>query len=40
MAPVAPKIIRQMAAIEISRFEAPKGLISKLALEANVWKLP
>ena len=40
MAPIVPNMMRPIAAIEISRSEAPKGFMRRLALEANVWKLP
>jgi hypothetical protein len=36
IAPTVPRRIRQMAATEMSKSEAPKGLISKFALEAKV----
>ena len=40
IAPIVPNTIRKIAAIEISKSVGPKGLMSRLALEAKVWKLP
>jgi hypothetical protein len=40
IAPTVPRRMRQIAAREISKSVAPKGLIKRLALDAKVWKLP
>jgi hypothetical protein len=35
-APIVPKRMRKMAAIEISKSDAPNGLMSRFAVEAKV----
>ena len=40
IAPTVPRRMRHIAAIDMSKSDAPKGFISKLALDAKVWKLP